>query len=317
MIYTNDWSVIKPGQCKYGIMLNEDGMVMDDGVTTCIEDNHFHMTTTTGGSGSVLSWLEEWSQTEWPHLEVNITSVTENWSVLSLSGPKATEILFQSGCDIDLSNKNFPFMTFKNGKIGGIPVRIFRISFTGELSYEINTPSRYGLYLWQKILKSGSKFNLMPYGTEAMHVLRAEKGFIIVGQETDGCVSPLDLGMDWIISKKKKDFIGKRSLKITSTIKNRKELVGILTENSEQIIPEGAHAIQSKKSSLPVKMIGHVTSSYYSPNCKRSIALALIKGGRSKIGQKVFFPTLGGDTITGKLVKPNFFDPNGDRLNGI
>ncbi len=317
MIYTNDWSLIKPGQCKYGIMLNEDGMVMDDGVTTCIKDNHFHMTTTTGGSTSVLSWLEEWSQTEWPHLDVNITSVTENWSVLSLSGPKAREILFQSGCDIDLSNKNFPFMTFKNGKIGGIPVRIFRISFTGELSYEINTPSRYGLYLWQKILKSGGKFNLMPYGTEAMHVLRAEKGFIIVGQETDGSVSPLDLGMDWIISKKKKDFIGKRSLKISSTIKNRKELVGILTENSKQIIPEGAHAIEDEKSSPPVKMIGHVTSSYYSPNCNRSIALALIKGGRTKIGQKVFFPTLEGNIITGKLVKPNFFDPNGDRLNGI
>ena len=218
----------------------------------------------------VLSWLEEWSQTEWPHLDVNITS-TEIWYVLSFSVPKARDILFQSGCDIDLSNKNFPFMTFKNGKIGGIPVRIFRISFTGELSYEINTPSRYGLYLWQKILKSGSKFNLMPYGTEAMHVLRAEKGFIIVGQETDGSVSPLDLGMDWIISKNKKDFIGKRSLKISSTIKNRKELVGILTDNSEQIIPEGAHSIEDVKSSPPVEMLGHVTSSYYSPNCIRSM----------------------------------------------
>ena len=166
-------------------------------------------------------------------------------------------------------------------------------------------------------MKSGAKHNLMPYGTEAMHVLRAEKGFIIVGQETDGSISPLDLGMNWIISKRKEDFIGKRSLKTISKLKNRKQLVGILTDDPKKIIPEGAHAVEEKNVNPPVKMLGHITSSYFSPNCNRSIALALIKGGHSKMGKKVFFPLLNKEVISGKIVEPVFFDPKGDRINGI
>jgi len=317
MVYTNNWSLIKEGHCKYGIMLKEDGMVMDDGVTSCINDNHFHMTTTTGGASTVMSWLEEWLQTEWPHFKVFLTSVTENWSVISISGPKARAIINDLGCDINLSNENFPFMTFKDGKIDKIPVRIFRISFTGELSYEINTHARYGLQLWEKILKVGQKHQLMPYGTEAMHVLRAEKGFIIVGQETDGSVNPYDLGMDWIISKKKNDFIGKRSLERDLLSKDRKQLVGILTLDPTKVIPEGAHAIEDPNYKLPAKMLGHVTSSYYSPNCNRSIALALLKNGHSRIGETIFFPLLNRELVSAKIVKPVFFDPKGDRLNGI
>ncbi len=316
MLYTNDWSSISKGQCKYGLMLKEDGMVFDDGVTSCINENHFHMSTTSGGASNVMSWMEEWLQTEWPHMDVFLTSVTEQWTVISLSGPKSKEVLNSAGCDINLSNENFPFMTFKEGSIDNVPVRIFRISFTGELSYEINVPSRYGLHLWQQIIKNGEQFNLMPYGTEAMHVLRAEKGFIIVGQETDGSVNPLDLGMNWIVSKKKNDFIGKTSLSITSLNNNRKQLVGIHTNDPNKVLPEGAHAVE-QVGKPPVKMLGHVTSSYFSPNCNRSIALALIKNGHSKIGQTVHFPLLNDEVVSAKVVKPLFFDPNGDRINGI
>jgi sarcosine oxidase subunit alpha len=239
--------------------------------------------------------------------------------VASISGPKAREILKASNCTIDLSNDNFEFMSFKNGFINDIPVRIFRISFTGELSFEINTPARYGLKLWETLMNSGKNFDLTPYGTESMHVLRAERGFIIVGQETDGSVSPIDLGMDWIISKKKSDFIGKRSLeRISMHSNNRKELVGLLSTDPKKVIPEGAHAIETPKAEFPHdNILGHVTSSYYSPNCRRSIAMALIKGGKSKKGSKVWLPLLNGETIEAKVVNPVFFDPNGVRKNGI
>ena len=208
-------------------------------------------------------------------------------------------------------------MSFKECSIDEIPLRVFRISFTGELSFEINTPSRFGLYIWQKLLKAGEKFQLMPYGTEAMHVLRAERGFIIVGQETDGSVNPYDLGMNWIISKKKNDFIGKRSLSISSSHKDRKQLVGLLTKDPEKVIPEGAHAVEKPNQTPPVKMLGHVTSSYFSPNCNRSIALALIKNGHSRLGENLYFPLLNNETVEAKIVKPVFFDPKGVRINGI
>ena len=315
MIYTNDFSNLKKGSCKYGIMLKEDGMVMDDGVTCCLEDDHFHMTTTTGGASNVISWMEEWLQTEWPNLEVFLTSVTEQWSVISISGPKSRQILNDLNCDIDFSNTNFPFMTFRRGNIEEIPVRVFRISFTGELSFEINVPTRFGLFLWEKILKIGNKYKLMPYGTEAMHVLRAEKGFIIVGQETDGSVNPLDLGMNWIVSNKKDDFIGK-NLYLSSSLKNRKQLVGILTDDPKKVLPEGSHAVKNVNTPA-FEMLGHITSSYYSPNCERSIALALIKNGHSMYGETLNFPLLNNKIISAKIVKPCFFDLNGDKINGI
>ena len=199
-IYTNSWLRLGIGKCRYGLMLKDDGMIMDDGVTTRLAEDHFHMTTTTGGAAGVLDWMEEWLQTEWPDLKVYLTSVTEEWSVATLSGPNAAKILEAAGIDIDLGASSFPFMSMQEAHLGGLPVRIFRISFTGELSYEINVKARHGLALWTLLMKAGTDFGITPYGTEAMHVLRAEKGFIIVGQETDGSVTPPDLNMNWIVS---------------------------------------------------------------------------------------------------------------------
>ena len=318
-IYTNSWLKLGIGRCRYGLMLKDDGMVMDDGVTTRLGENHFHMTTTTGGAAGVLDWLEEWHQTEWPDLDVYMTSVTEQWSVATLSGPLAKKILEKAGCDIDLSDDAFPFMSMKEAHVAGMPARIFRISFTGELSYEINVPARYGLALWTSLMKAGAEDGITPYGTEAMHVLRAEKGFIIVGQETDGTVTSTDLGMDWIVSKVKDDFIGKRALARKSMASaERKQLVGLVTKDPKQVIPEGAHAVLDPNEPAPMTMLGQVTSSYWSPNLNKSIAMALLKDGRNLMGKTVYFPMLDGQKpIEATITDTVFYDPKGERINGI
>ncbi len=294
MLYTNAWDNLSAGRCRYGLMLNEHGMVFDDGVTTCLDDNHYHMTTTTGGAARVMNWIEEWLQTEWPDLEVFATSVTEQWAVASLSGPNARALL--SGLtDVPLDDASFPFMSCRNGTVAGIPARIFRISFTGELSFEINVPARYGLALWKALMDAGEEYRICPYGTEAMHVLRAEKGFIIAGQDTDGTVTPMDLGMDWIVSRKKEDFLGKRSFDRTDTARpGRKQLVGLLTEDPEFVIPEGTHVVKAMKNAPPMEMLGHVSSSYMSPNTGRSIALALIADGFNLKGQTLSVALMNG-----------------------
>ena len=315
-VYTNPWLKLAPGRARYGLMLKEDGMVMDDGVTVRLAEDHFHMTTTTGGAGAVLDWLEDWLQTEWPDLKVFCSSVTEQWAVASICGPKCRELLAELCGDIDLSNEAFPFMSMQEGTVAGIPARVFRISFTGELSYEINVPRRHGLALWKALMAAGEKYDICPYGTEAMHVLRAEKGFIIVGQETDGTVTPGDLCMDWIVSKKKPDFIGKRALARPDIVKSdRKRLVGLLTEDPNEVIPEGAQIVERVLPEPPMEMIGHVTSSYYSPNCGRSIAMALVKGGPERMGETLSIP-LSGKTIKAVVTEPRFFDLEGERADG-
>ena len=317
-LYTNTFTTLKIGRCRYGLMLKDDGMVMDDGVTTRLGENHFHMTTTTGGAANVLGWMEEWLQTEWPELDVYLTSVTEEWSVTTVSGPNARKILEAAGCSVSLADDAFPFMSYQDANLAGLPVRIFRISFTGELSFEINIKARHGMALWQHLMTAGAPFGLTPYGTESMHVLRAEKGFIIVGQETDGSVNPHDLGMSWIVSKKKTDFIGKRALERKSmALDNRKQLVGIKTEDPKIVVPEGAHAVLDPHQSYPMEMLGQVTSSYYSPNLGHSVAMALLKGGHAMKGQTVWFPMIDGKKpIKAVITDTVFYDPKGDRING-
>ncbi len=313
-VYTNAWSKLAIGKCRYGLMLNEDGMVYDDGVTTRLDENHYIMTTTTGGAANVLGKLEDYLQTEWPELDVYLTSVTDHFATVSICGPNSKKVVSKIIPNLDLTDKNFPHMSFKNTKIGNINCRIMRISFTGEHSYEINVQANYGKSLWEKCIEAGKEFNITPYGTETMHLLRAEKGFIIVGQDTDATMTPIDLQMDWIVSKKKYDFIGKRSLYRSDTIReDRKQLVGLLTENPEEVLEEGAQIVADIKKN-PIEMLGHVTSSYYSPNLKKSIALGVVKGGKNMIGQKLIIPMENKSinvTITGTV----FLDKENKRLN--
>ena len=314
-IYTNAWSKLEIGRCRYGLMLDENGMVMDDGVTSRLGEQHYLMTTTTGNAARVMSWLESWLQTEWPELKVYATSVTEQYATASLCGPNARRLMSELTSDIDLSPDALPFMSWRQGTVAGLPARVFRISFSGELSYEINVPASYGMALWTGLMTAGAKYGITPYGTETMHVLRAEKGYIIVGQDTDGTVTPVDLGMDWIVSKKK-DFIGKRSLARADTARpDRKQLVGLLTDDPSAVLPEGGQIVETVKSAPPMDMIGHVTSSYWSGTLNRSIALALVKGGRDRMGTTVHVP-LEDRTLSATVADTVFYDPDGSRLHG-
>ncbi len=315
-VYTNAFSKLAVGRCRYGLMCKDDGMVFDDGVTSRIGENHFLMSTTTGGAPTVLNWLEEWLQCEWTDLEVYCTSVTTHWAAIAIAGPNSRKLVEELTTGVDFSTEAFPFMAWQDGEVAGIPARIFRISFSGELGFEVQVPASYGLALWNALMTVGEKYAITPYGTEAMHVLRAEKGFIIAGQDTDGTTTPYDLGMDWIVSKKKPDFLGKRGLGRPDTERqDRKQLVGLETEDPNIVLPEGAHISPTPNAPPPVPMEGWVSSSYWSPNCGRSIALALIKSGRSRIGQTVSLP-LEDKVVRAKIVDPVFFDPEGERLRG-
>jgi sarcosine oxidase subunit alpha len=311
-IYTNAWKKLDIGRARYGLMCKEDGMVFDDGVTSRLGEHSYLMTTTTGGAARVLDWLEEYLQTEWPELKVYCTSVTEQWATISLAGPKSRDIMQEIAPDLALDPESFPFMSFKEATVAGIEARVFRISFTGEVSFEINVPSYYGMAVWRAAWKAGRKHGITPYGTETMHVLRAEKGFIIVGQDTDGTMTPLDLGMGWIVSKNK-DFIGRRSLERSDTVrKDRKQLVGILTDDPKEVLPEGAQLVFEPTAAVPMPMVGHVTSSYWSPNCGRSIALAVVRGGLERKGQAIYAPLIG-RTVSAKIADPVFFDAENKR----
>ncbi len=315
-VYSNAWAKLAVGKCRYGLMCGEDGMVFDDGVSACLGDNHFVMTTTTGGAARVLEWLELYHQTEWPELEVYFNTVTDHWSTLTISGPNSRKLLSEL-TDFDLSNENFAFMDWKQAKVAGVPARIFRISFTGELSFEINVQANYGMHVWEKLFEAGKKYNLTPYGTETMHVLRAEKGFIIAGQDTDGSVHPFDLGMGWCVSNKKPfSYIGKRGMARQDCVReNRKQLVGLKTKDPKAVIPEGAQAVLDPKAPIPMPMEGHVTSSYWSANLGHSIAMGFIKGGLSKMGDTVYYPLADGTVIEAEICSPIFLDPKGERQN--
>lgn len=315
-VYTNAWTKLDVGKARYGLMCKEDGMVFDDGVTACLADNHFLMTTTTGGAARVMEWLEIYHQTEWPELKVYFTSVTDHWATMTLSGPNSRKLLAEV-TDIDLDKDAFPFMTWKEGNVGGVPARVFRISFTGELSYEVNVQANYALGVWEKIIAAGQKHGLTPYGTETMHVLRAEKGFIIVGQDTDGSVTPDDLNMGWCVGRTKPfSWIGWRGMNREDCRKeNRKQLVGLKPVDPNKVLPEGAQLVFDPKQSIPMTMVGHVTSSYMSAAMGHSFAMALVRDGLKRIGERVFAPLVDGSVIEAEIVSSVFYDPKGDRQN--
>ena len=314
-VYTNAWAKLAIGKCRYGLMCGEDGMVFDDGVTACLAENHYLMTTTSGGAARVLSWLEIYHQTEWPEMEVYFNSVTDHWSTATISGPNARKVLAKLTNDIDLDAESFKFMDWRTGTVADTPARVFRISFTGELSYEINVQANYGLAVWEKLIEAGAEFNITPYGTETMHVLRAEKGFIIVGQETDGSMHPHDLDHGWaVVDTKPFSYIGKRGMKRADCVRpNRKQLVGLKTKVPEAVIPEGSQAVNDFEQQIPMDMLGHVTSSYYSANLGHSIAMGMIKDGLNRMGETVYYPLADGRVIEAEICSPVFYDPKGER----
>ncbi|ANU06465.1 2Fe-2S iron-sulfur cluster-binding protein [Paraurantiacibacter namhicola] len=315
-MYTNPWKMLEPGRCRYGLMLKEDGFITDDGVSARLADDRFHLTTTTGGAPRVLTMMEDYLQTEWPDLDVWLTSTTEQWAVIALQGPKARDVIAPFVEGIDLSPEAFPHMAVREGKICGVPTRLFRVSFTGELGFEINVPAAYGRALWERLMEAGAAHGITPYGTETMHVLRAEKGYIIVGQDTDGTITPTDAAMDWAIGKKKTDFVGMRSLKRPDIVAaGRKQLVGLLTENPEEVLEEGAQIVADPNQPVPMTMLGHVTSSYWSATLGRSIAIAMVAGGHGRMGETLHIP-MPGKTIRAEVTGMVFYDQRGEKLDG-
>ncbi|TKV56871.1 FAD-dependent oxidoreductase [Nakamurella flava] len=320
LIYTNMMSTLKVGMVRYGVMCGADGMVIDDGTVLRLADDRFLVLTTTGGAARILDWMEEWLQTEWPHLKVWLASATEQYATFPVVGPKSRQLIADVFADVDVSNEVFPFMAIRHTTLDGVPVMLGRISFSGELAFEVYVSPWYALSVWERLIAAGQRYGITPYGTETMHVLRAEKGYPIIGQDTDGTVSPHDLGLGWAVSKKKVDFIGKRSFsRPANQDPTRKQLVGLLPIDRTTLLPEGSQivdfCIDGELPPPPVPMLGHVTSSYRSAELERPFALALVKGGQARIGETLHVP-VNGALIPVEVTGSVLVDPEGARRDG-
>jgi sarcosine oxidase subunit alpha len=311
MLYTNVFSTLKVDMGRYGVMLREDGTILDDGVTFKLRENHYLMSTSTSNADIVYQHIQHFLQLERPEWKVWITPITTQWSNATICGPNAREFLSQIDSDIDFSAAAFPFMAMREGTVEGLPARVCRVSFTGELSFEINVSSRHALTLWERLLEVGKANDLVPIGSETNHVLRVEKGFLSLGHEVDGTVDPHDLGMSWVMSKKKNDYIGKRSVAIRrSANKPRRELVGLLIDDPSRLVPEGAPLTPAGRREASE---GFITACVWSVAQSRSVALALLTNGRSRIGETAHI-RLKDEVVSAKITRPCFYDVDAERM---
>ena len=313
-VYTNAWLKLPIGKARYGVMLREDGIVMDDGTTTRISENHYHMTTTTAQAANVLSHLEYYLQIVWPELNVNVVSTTEQWAGAAIAGPNSRKLLQKLFPDIDVSNEALPFMGYVESNLSGVQARIFRISFSGELAYEVNVESDNGNFMWEKIIEDGKEFEIQPYGTEALSTLRIEMGHV-AGSELDGRTIPYDNGLQGLVSKKK-DFIGKRSLNRKAFIaEDRQKVVGVVPLDKKTSIPEGSHLVEDVNAKLPNPKLGHVSASCWSVEYNNPFSLAILKDGKNMIGKKLFaMSPLKNKSIPVEIVSSHYVDPKGERV---
>jgi sarcosine oxidase subunit alpha len=316
MLYTNKMSTVAPGRCRYGLMCDENGFVMDDGVVARIDDRTFLCHTTTGGAERVHAWIEDWLQCEWWDWKVHALDLTEQFAQVAVVGPRSRDVLETLG-GMDVSDDALPFMGWIDGRIGGFDVRAFRISFSGELSFELAVRASDGPALWDRLHEAGAAFGATPYGTEALHVMRAEMGFIMIGDETDGTVIPQDLGLDWAISKKKDDYLGKRGQARSEFRRSdRWRLVGLETLDGS-VLEDGSHAIgEGLTENGQRRAQGRVTSTYHSPTLGRGIALGLVERGPERLGEVLSFTRIGKEPVAARIVSPVFHDPTGGRADG-
>jgi len=315
MLYTGVMSTLPVGKCRYGLMCNEQGFLSDDGVVARISEDTWLCHTTSGGADRIHVWMEDWLQCEWWDWQVYTANVTEQYAQVAVVGPNARKLLQVLG-GMDVSKETLPFMQWADGTLAGFPVRVYRISFSGELSYEIAVPASHGAAFWAACMDAGKALGAMPYGTEALHVMRAEKGFIMIGDETDGTVIPQDLGLDWAISKKKADYLGKRGQERTFLASpDRWKLVGFETLDGS-VIPDGAYIVAEGMNANGQRNVqGRVTSTYYSPTLKRGIAMGLLKHGPRRMGEVVEFNTVLGGTVKARVRDTVFYDKDGEKQN--
>ncbi|WP_426033571.1 sarcosine oxidase subunit alpha family protein [Cypionkella sp. TWP1-2-1b2] len=315
MLYTGVMSTLPIGKCRYGLMCSEQGFLSDDGVVARIDQDTWLCHTTSGGADRIHAWMEDWLQCEWWDWQVYTANVTEQLAQVAVVGPNARKVL-EKLCGMDVSKETLPFMQWADGTLGGFPARVYRISFSGELSYEVAVPASMGLAFWEALHAAGAEFGAMVYGTEALHIMRAEKGFIMIGDETDGTIIPQDLNLGWAISKKKADYLGKRGQERTYLASHdRWKLAGFETLDGS-VIQDGAYIPSpGKNANGQGNTQGRVTSTYFSPTLKKGIAMGLIKGGMERLGDVVEFTTITGGVVKARVVDPVFYDKDGEKNN--
>jgi sarcosine oxidase subunit alpha len=311
-IYINDLTTLKPCRARYGLMLRESGVIFDDGTIVMLAPDRLLITTTSANAGRVGQWLEEWHQCEWPQLRVAIVPVTEQWATVSLAGPRARAILARLPTDIELSAAAFPHLAMREGTLLDTPARIYRVSFTGELTFEINVSADKGQALWDALLEAGASEGLEPFGMDALLLTRLEKGFLHVGSDTDGTTIPDDVGWGKVAANKSRDYIGKRSLALPENVKaDRWQLVGLLGPRGNPFVI-GSHL---RVRDSPHITDGWITSAGAATETQEAIALAMLRGGRSRIGTVVDLYDADARKGSAQVVNPPFFDPAGNRMN--
>jgi sarcosine oxidase, subunit alpha len=310
--YVSNMANLEPGRIRYSVMLREDGVIFDDGVVTCIAEDHFLASTTSGNAEQVAAWFDRWRQTEWPMLRVAVSTVTDNWAAIAIAGPRSRELLQRLEPDFDISNGAFPHMRYREGRLGGVGARIARISFSGELQYEIMVPSRYAAALVRALLTEEGGLAPRPVGMEAWLRLRLEKGYLHLGSDTDGRTTPLDVGMGPLVARRRDDFIGKRSLRLPFAAGGeREQMVGLTA--LQGMLRVGGRILSPGQSKPPCATEGYITSACFSPSVGQSIGLALVRGGHARHGETVL-AYCGGTVVPCRISSPVFYDPGNERL---
>ncbi|VAW32457.1 Sarcosine oxidase alpha subunit [hydrothermal vent metagenome] len=314
-LYINKFAKLKVGRVRYGVMVNDEGIVMDDGVTAHVDEYEWYMTTTSGGADTVYEWIQWWVQSGWGD-GVHVTNVTEERTAFNLAGPRARDLL-EKLTDGDLSNEVFPYMGYQELEISRIPCRLMRIGFTGELSYEIHAPAGYGRSLWETIMNAGESFNILPFGVEAQRILRLEKGHIIIGADTDALSDPFGAELGWAVKLDKDDFLGKRVLSQIAEDGPKSQLVGFTMVNAGIVPEEGLQIVQPKANTpLGLETIGWISSSRYSPTLNASIGLCWLPPKlAAQVGATITIRR-NGELVEAKVHHGAFYDPDGKKLRG-
>ena len=314
-VYINNVTSLKTGRARYGLMLNENGIVIDDGIFARISANGYLVHTTSGGADRIHAWMEALLQGDWPNLDVILTPVTSQWANIAVSGPRSRELVERLETGIDLGNNGMPHLSVMAGTIGDIPLRVLRAGYTGELCYELNVPADRGAALWNRLLERGDDLDLMPIGIETLTVLRIEKGYLHIGSDTDGASTPRDIGWGHVTDNKQGEFLGKRSLlRPFNTRDGRLEFVGLTPVREGGELIAGAHVIGVQYTKAPAPTQGYVTSACYSPNLKRYVGLGLVQDGRSRLDETVHLFD-NGKVYPARISRPAAWDPQGDRLH--
>lgn len=323
LLYVNKWSKLPVGRVRYGVMCADDGVVLDDGVTGRLGEDHYLMSTTSSGAAAVWEWVENWLQTERPGWKVHVTPLTTAYASINVAGPRSRELVGRLVEGVDLSEDAFGYMNVRTGRLAGVDdCVLWRIGFTGELSYELHVPAAYGLHVWEALLEHGADLGVRPFGVEAQRILRLEKGHFIVGQDTDGLTKAFSAGLDWAVKLDKPDFVGKPELVWQKENGGGPRLVGLQPVDGSVVPPEASQIVERSVSGASIntadgRILGRVTSSRMSPTLGRSVCLAQLDVEHAAPGAEVTVVLPDRRRIAARVTEHlAHVDPEGNRLRG-